>query len=269
MKSKLTMIALGTLAILTGCARSETIPGTTLRLSVRMESPETRATVHETTGAFAWTNGDQIAVHLSSGYVDAALTADGTNQYGTTELAITDDNVTRTGYAIFPAGIKDVTADGVGTNLLKVTLPSSYNGVSAVTATSTPVPMVAVNDPDSDLLYFHHVGGLVRIEGLSLPSGTSSVKVTFNRGVNGSFEVADRATSAPKISNVQAEGSNNSVTFNLTGTLPTVLNVPVPCGEYAWVKVYVDAATDPSHTFDGFTLARSQGIKLTVPDPEP
>ncbi len=258
--------------MLAGCGRSEVAPDvTTFNLSVRAESDATRATV-SSSGTFAWTEGDQIAVHLSTGYQDVTLTPDSDSpRYGTTQLTVTSSSVTRTGYAIFPASVKDATADGVGTNTLKVTLPSAYDGVTAATTASTPLPMVAVNDPESDFLYFHHVGGLVRIEGLNLPAGTTSVSVTFNKGVTGSFEVSDRATSAPTVTAAASDGTNNTVTFNLTGTtLPTVLNVPVPCGEYAWVKVYADASTDPLFApFDGFTLARAQGIKLTAPALEP
>ena len=261
MKTRLTIIALGALAMLAGCGRSEVAPDvTTFNLSVRAESDATRATVNGS-GNFAWTSGDQIAVHLSTGYQNVTITPDNSSpRFGTTQLTV-NSTVTRDGYAIFPASVAAGTASAP-----TVTLPASY-GITSETATGTPLPMVAVNDPDSDFLHFHHVGGLVRIEGLTLPAGTTSVTVTFNKGVTGSFEVSAPATAEPTITAAPVSASNSSVTFAITGTLPTVLNVPVPCGEYAWVKVYVNDATAPFTTFDGFTLGRAQGIKLTPAEP--
>jgi len=260
MKTRLTIIALGALFLVAGCSRSDLNTDLRIvRLSALSESDATRATVNGTSGAFAWDAGDQIAVHSDGSFLTKELAAD-----GSFELTA-DQNTARNGYAVYPASVKVDEYSGMGSSALKVTLPAVY-AVTAETSTRTPLPMVAVNDAGSDFLFFRHVGALVRIEGLAFPSGTTSATVTFNKGVHGVFEVT--TGSAPTIFNTTAEGGNNSVTFTFSGTpLPTVLNVPVPCGEYAWVKVYVNDATAPFTTFDGFTLGRAQGIKLTPAEP--
>ncbi len=260
MKTKQILIALGALLVVAGCSRKDLNPDPqTVRLSAQVESGETRATVDGTTGAFAWESGDVLSIYLStgSGAFQTVTLDNAAGNFVMTAAAA----AARTGYSVFPSSLNP-SWDG---STLSVTLPASYS-ITSATSVKTPLPMVAVNDPTSDFLFFRHVGALVRIEGLAFPSGTTSATVTFNKGVHGVFEVT--TGSAPTIFNTTAEGGNNSVTFTFSGTpLPTVLNVPVPCGEYAWVKVYVNDATAPFTTFDGFTLGRAQGIKLTPAEP--
>ena len=115
MKTKAIIIALGALLLLSGCSRSKVTPDmTTFDMTVRAESDGTRATVNGTTGAFAWEAGDQIAVHLNSGYQSATLTA-----AGTTTLTAAAGSV-RNGYAIYPASVAAGSADAP-----VVTLPAS------------------------------------------------------------------------------------------------------------------------------------------------
>ena len=72
MKTRLTIIALGALAMLAGCGRSEVAPDvTTFNLSVRAESDATRATVNDG-GNFAWTSGVMV---LSSCFYAAGQSA--------------------------------------------------------------------------------------------------------------------------------------------------------------------------------------------------
>lgn len=273
MKTRLTIIALGALIMLAGCSRSETVPGpATIRLSARLESAGTRATVNGNTGEFAWEAGDQIAIHLSSGYADATLTPDGTTPlYGTAELTVSDGTVTRNGYALFPAAVKDAAADGVGSTPLKVTLPASYSIAADLQSASAPLPMIAVNDPDSDILHFHHVGGLMRITCSTIPAGTKNVTVTLDKGIVGSFTVTAPETATPTIAPI---GSGTSVVFTVSDDAAgivaaasnVVLNLPVPCGTYESLTVDVTPsnASFPVVISGSMAIGRAEGLKVKV-----
>lgn len=261
MKTRLITIALGAMVLLSGCSRSKVTPDmTTFDLAVRAESDNTRATVDGTTGTFAWEAGDEIAIHLNTGYQNATLTA-----AGTTTLTVSSSAV-RNGYAVYPA------AAAAGTDTAPViSLPSSYSIASDLQSTSSPLPMVAVNDPDSDILYFHHVGGLIRITCATVPAGTKTVTVTLDKGIAGSFTVTDPATVTPTI---VAGGSGTSVTFTVsddaaglaTAANNVVLNLPVPCGTYASLRVDVNPtnASFPVIISDNMVIERAQGLKVRV-----
>lgn len=259
MKTKAIIIALGALLLLSGCSRSKVTPDmTTFDMTVRAESDGTRATVNGTTGAFAWEAGDQIAVHLNSGYQSATLTA-----AGTTTLTAAAGSV-RNGYAIYPASVADGTADAP-----VIILPASYSIASDLQSTSAPLPMVAVNDPDSDLLYFHHVGGLMRITCVTIPAGTKTVTVTMDKGIAGSFPVTGPGTVTPMIA---PGGTGTSVAFTVSGdglasaASNVVLNLPVPCGTYTSMTVDVTPtnASFPVVISSSITIGRAQGLQVKV-----
>lgn len=264
MKTKQILIALGALLVVAGCSRKDLNPELkTVRLSAQVESGQTRATVDGTTGAFAWVAGDQIAVHSDNAFISKELASDGSF------VLTAAQNAARNGYAVFPASVKEDAYTGIDPTALKVTLPASYP-ITAATSANTPLPMVAENDPTSDFLFFRHVGALVRIENLSFPAGTTQATVTFNnKGVHGTFEV--NTEGIPTIFNVDAASGNNVVTFNISGSpLPTVLNIPVPCGAYYGLTVTGNSGSySVSFSDENFTLARHEGKKLTAPDPEP
>ena len=259
MKTKAIIIALGALLLLSGCSRSKVTPDmTTFDLTVRAESDGTRATVNGTTGAFAWEAGDQIAVHLNTVYQSATLTA-----AGTTTLTAAAGSV-RNGYAIYPASVAAGTADAP-----VITLPASYSIASDLQSTSAPLPMVALNDPDSDLLYFHHVGGLMRITCVTIPAGTKTVTVTMDEGIAGSFTVTDPGTATPTIA---PGGTGTSVAFTVSSdglasaASNVVLNLPVPCGTYASMMVDVtpENASFPVVISASMAIGRAEGRQIKV-----
>lgn len=260
MKTKQILIALGALLVVAGCSRKDLNPDPqTVRLSAQVESGETRATVDGTTGAFAWESGDVLSIYLStgSGAFQTVTLDNAAGNFVMTAAAA----AARTGYSVFPSSLNP-SWDG---STLSVTLPASYS-ITSATSVKTPLPMVAVNDPTSDFLFFRHVGALIRIENLAFPAGTTAATVTFNKGVQGTFEV--NTTGTPVIFNVDAASDNNVVAFSFSGSsLPTVLNIPVPCGAYSGVTVTAGSYSVPFD--DTFTLARHEGKKLTAPAPTP
>ncbi len=266
MKKKLTIIAMGTFVLLASCTRSEVTPDVrTITLSARAESGMTRASVNGTTGAFAWEAGDVIAVHLTTGYQNATLTANGT----TTLTAPASSE--RDGYAIFPA---TASAAGGTADAPVITLPDSYTIAADLQSESSPLPMIAVNDPDSDILYFHHVGGLMRIIVSSVPAGTKAVTVTLEteapiRGIAGSFTVSGPTTSAPTIA---PAGTGTMVSFTVSDEglasviSNVVLNLPVPVGTYKKLTVNVipENSVFPVVITSDMTIGRAEGLKVMV-----
>ena len=255
MKTKQILIALGALLVLSGCSRTLT-PGTeTIRLTACTES-DTRATIDADSGEFAWETGDAVAVHLSSGYATAALATDGTF------VLTVPSGTTRNGYAIYPASAAAGTASAP-----EVSLPATYSIVGDLQSESVPLPMVAVNDPNRDILYFHHVGGLMQITVTTVPVGTKTVSVTLDKGVTGDFTIADPATLTP----TTAPGSSSStVTFTVSAdgldaaASNLVLNLPVPCGTYTSMTVALSPSGTSKTLTDNMVIGRAQGLKVKV-----
>jgi len=261
MKKKLTIIAMGTFVLLASCTSSEVTPDVrTITLSARAESGMTRASVNGTTGAFAWEAGDVIAVHLTTGYQNATLTANGT----TTLTAPASSE--RDGYAIFPA---TASAAGGTADAPVITLPDSYTIAADLQSESSPLPMIAVNDPDSDILYFHHVGGLMRITCATVPAGTKTVTVTLDQGIAGEFAVSNPATETPTLT---PYGTGITVSFTVSdeglasAASNVVLNLPVPCGTYESLTVNVTPANSafPVVITSDMTIGRAEGIQIKV-----
>ena len=266
MKARYILSAALALSLLPGCVKElESNSGkTTLRAVIE---EETKVSFDGVEGRFSWNTGDQIAVYVGSAFQNATVeptTGDFSIEETETEL--------RNFYAVYPAAI--AVADGAPTTL-KVNLPASYD-VSALAAAGddefSPVPMVAVNSNDQDLLYFRHVGGLLRVVCTNLPTSVKTITVIFDNDVTGEYTVNVSDPRNPRITNRgEGEGSNAStVTFTVSANgLPATnsfaLNVPVPCGTYAKieVKAYGNDMSNPvlqqEYSKASLTFARHHG----------
>lgn len=245
MKTKYLMILVSAALLVSGCIKEKSeLPGRTT-LKARLEATGTRVSIGNYDGKLTWNEGDEIAVHVGNAYQD--VTIDPTSE----ELSITETETNyRNYYAVYPASV--AVAGDYGNPDLKVTLPDSYDISDIVAGTATtkttdfaPLPMVASNDRDNSILYFYHVGGLLRVTLDGVMPQTKYVRITFDKDVTGTYTVADPETDHPTITTA-GTATNNVVTFTLTdrNNLPQsladgtiILNVPVPCGSYAWVKV--------------------------------
>lgn len=182
-------------------------------------------------GKFSWTEGDEIAVHRSvNGYETAALTADGCFNVHLAE------GEARDGYAVYPALI--ATDDAT----LSVNLPSAYTIPKAGMGDYSPLPMVAVNDPDSDDLLFHHLGGIIRLVLDTVPFETHRIEVNVGKKVTGTFVVNDPASAEPYIS--LSEAAAEDIVYTLPSPASStvddfVINIPVPLGEYETISVKI------------------------------
>ena len=89
--------------------------------AVYPRDPETRTAFNETTGRFAWTEGDELAFHLSNGEYVAAPIDPAT---GKVKLYL-PVGVTRDNYAVYPASAVVDEAAAIGN--MKITVPDTYD----------------------------------------------------------------------------------------------------------------------------------------------
>ena len=256
MKQKLIwmMAAVSALLLLAGCMQEENF-GLSDRLTAQIETfGDTRVSLDKY-GKFSWNTGDELAVFVGSDYVRNIEVEPSTGRISV--------NGTRSRYAVYPSDAAD--SDNTGNPTLKVTLPDFYDVTDLVEDSDTsdpyrrisetwsPMPMVAVNDPLSDILFFRHVGGLLRIKWVGIPAGTKAVTVTFDQDITGSYEVDLTDTSKPMITSSGSATTANAVVFKVSDAgLPAgktvFLNVPVPCGHYGTVTLKAFSAASPTST---------------------
>ncbi len=248
----------------------------------------TRATIADADGAFSWSAGDHIAVHVSKDsnheYVftseegGSGATVDAAESFKATFTVAYQMGYTRDAFAIFPSTIvsKNATNYGQSGSTLDVTLPSSYT-LDQVATEKTPCPMISANDHESTTWDFYQLCGLLRLTANSIPTNAKRLEINFgeNMYVAGNFSIPSPAgdgSSAIAIEN--ASGSNSTViTITKDGTDTTlggeslVLNIPLPTGTYTDLMVTAyDAITGGNSTRVGiesfaYTAANTKAVK--------
>ena len=237
---------------LAACSKTPVDPGTAVSgdveevITARMVG--TRVDFDGVQGLFTWSEGDQIAVHCSAGYNASgaeviapkyktpSITIDANDPAYCTFHLIQSAGQKRDAYAVYPASIVDLTSDGTSLN---ITLPASYEIGPEGMGTTSPTPMVAVNDPDATELYFKHVGGLLRLTLNDVSPATKVITVNLGKRLTGEFAVNDPDSAVPYIA---TDDAADEVSFVLSEELADytdwlVLNVPVPTGTYSMLKV--------------------------------
>lgn len=207
----------------------------------------TKATV-DADAKFAWTVGDNIAVHVSNGnYV--VTSGEGGASVAAASASFTvsyPGGTTRDAFAIFPSTIVETDAANYGQDdhTLDVTLPSTYT-LAQVSGTATPCPMIAANVAGEGWV-FRQLCGLLRLTVNGIPAGTSYLKLDFNgRKVSGDFAIASPVT--PGTSTIASvpgtKGTDDFIT--ITGITdvtprPIIVNIPLPTG-VAYADLVVSA----------------------------
>lgn len=194
---------------------------------------ETKATLNETSGAFAFSSDDAIKVYNGTGlYASTGVNISG----GVATFTMADGfENTGSGFAAFPAGIVDnITADGV-----TFTLPSSYTysevGGADASAAKVPCPMIAGFSAGSELS-FKQAGAVIRIRITECVAG--SITFTFTSKVTGTVTLA----SVPST----ADGGILAANLSDGGYSITVTGVPeVTTGNYIFFTLPVPTGTDP------------------------
>ncbi len=200
-------------------------------------------------GKFSWTDGDKIAVHRSvSGYETATLSVDGCFSVHLS------DGEARDGYAVYPA---DIVSDAAS---LTVNLPAAYSIAKTGMGNYSPLPMIAVNDPEKDDLYFKHLGGILRLVFPGLPYETQTIIITPDKKITGNFAVEGLETDSPFIECGAEPGED--IVFTLSSPAKEkedfVINLPLPVGTYEALtyKIY--------DRFGNLVAEKTQDINITV-----
>ena len=194
---------------------------------------ETKATLNETTGAFAFSEGDAIKVCNGSGtYASTGSTVSG----GIATFTMADGfSDTGTGLAAFPAGI----VTGITTSTVTFALPSTYTysqvGGTDASAAKVPCPMISAYTSQSEL-YFRQAGAVVRFRLTNCVAG--SITFTFTTKVTGTVTL----TGVPSGDN----GGYHANELSDGGYSITVTGVPtVTDGDYIYITLPVPTGTDP------------------------
>ena len=251
----------------TSCTKEQEVGAVPKKLSAKQlhacieGGADTRVNVDEVSGKLSWTAGDLIDIHTSAGeYCTAELNASGDFSL---EL---DPGEERDGYAIYPSGVVDTNAAA-----LKLNMPSSYS-LDESLQMSDPSPMIAVNDPDSDDIYFYHATGTLYLTVDEVPVGTKKIVVSFDKRVRGSFNVQFPEDGHPYIQ-ADTQTGNRNISFILPSALTEVtdgilLKVPVPVGTYG--QIIITAQNESNNDLKKITsdedrvMDRARGRQLRI-----
>lgn len=208
-------------------------------------------------GVFTWDDDARIAIHTDTGngtYVIARIEDKSPDGRTATFRPTLGGN--RDGYAFYPFTAADGGYTGVDGKDLRVSFHKEhyvYNNTDTWRkryTTHAEAPMVAVNDPSTNLLQFKHLGGILRLHIDQIPSNTRYIKVRSldpDPPIQGSFKV-DMSGPEPVLTPVEGE-VGRSVNFVFSKTIlegvgeavgaidDVVLNLPVPAGTYGGLRI--------------------------------
>ena len=223
--------------------------------------PATRTAFNETSGKFAWTEGDELAFHLSNGTYTSAPIDPATSKV---KLYL-PVGVTRDNYAVYPASAVVEEAATVGN--MQVTLPSTYDISDNLTTEFVPMPLIATNDAENKNLKFEHVGALLQVN-LNVPAGVKTAKLSMGKTITGTFDLA--AGSGNGVIEAGA-ASDDALTFvlseeGLADATTVKLLAPLPSGTYEKFEVVYDSgfAFTKDLSANPWVFDRTQGKKVSI-----
>jgi len=194
---------------------------------------ETKATLNDSSGNFAFSEGDAIKIYNGSDvYASTGISISGTSATFTMADGFTD---TGSGFAAFPAGIVgSISGSGVTFNL-----PSSYTyaqvGGTLPDTARVPCPMMATYTAGQKLS-FKQAGAVVRFRITECEAG--SITFTFTSKVTGTVTLS-----------AVPSGTNDGIlagNLSSPGYSITVTEVPqVTTGNYIYITLPVPVGTDP------------------------
>lgn len=246
-KTLITIPAL--VAALVSCSR-ETAPEqsrlVTIPLSMEQPAadPETKVYSHLNTGALSWTDGDKISVYItgSGEFKEVAVNASA----GTIYLSLTGTESLDEGYSLYPSSavIED---HGTGATPW-ITYPKAIDLSEASEESGyvfVKAPLMAKNSLDG--LKFYQVGGALRLSLSNVPSGTKTIRVTFNgmTDVVGICAVTDPGTPKATTAIVSGEGAGNVITFSNYTSQANIM-VPLPSIDFTGLTSILVEAFDES-----------------------
>ena len=193
---------------------------------------ETKATIADDDASFAWTAGDNVAVHVSS----VSNVSNGkfvyTSDEGASGAAPDTDNpakasftvvypadYSRDAFAVYPSTI--VAEDGLSGSTLNVTLPPSYPlaEVSGETGETSPCPMIADNTGAS--WSFYQLCSLLRLTVNGIPADATGLVIRFpGKKVNGAFSIASVTPGTSTIATGVPDDGEDKITVSFDAGIP-------------------------------------------------
>ena len=239
-------------------------------------------------GSFAWTVGDNIAIHVSKGethkYVFTSGEGGASVAAETADFSVSyEEGYTRDAFAVYPSTIVSATASNYGQSgaPLDVKLPGSYT-LAQVTGATTPCPMIATNTAGTNWT-FYQLCGLLRLTVNGIPSSSKRLEISFDgKNVAGKFAIPSpvKGDGSSKIALTDASGDNSSVititkddSDKTLGVTSLVANIPLPVGTYTTFTVTAyDALTGGNVTLTltrpfAYTASNLNGTKRTASSP--
>ena len=207
----------------------------------------TKATIGNTTPTFAWTVGDNVAVHVSNGdsheYVITSKGADAAASSAKFEVTY-GEGYSRDAFAVYPSTIVSASAANFGQSghTLDVTLPDSYT-LAQVSGETSPCPMISANEAGSGW-HFYQLCGLLRLTVNSIPATAKRLEIDFNgKKVCGDFSIASPVVASTAVISTAADGAHDIITITKDGTdvvlgeTSLVVNIPLPKGDYSNITI--------------------------------
>ena len=225
----------------------------------------TKATIGNTNPTFAWTVGDNAAVHVSKGdsheYVTTSKGADAAASLAKFEVTY-GEGYSRDAFAVYPSTIVSASAANFGQSghTLDVTLPGSYT-LAQVSGETSPCPMISANEAGSGW-HFYQLCGLLRLTVNSIPAAAKRLEIDFNgMQVCGDFSIASPVTPGSSAIASTSDDANDVITITKDGTNVAlgaeslVLNFPLPTGTYKKVTVIAYDAVTGGNALLGTTIS--------------
>ena len=239
----------------------------------------TKATIADADASFKWSEGDNLAIHVSNGdshkYVFTSGKGGASAAAASASFSVTyDPGYSRDAFAVFPSSIiVSATAANYGQSgsPLDVTLPSSYT-LSQVQGEVSPCPMIATNTA-GDGWTFYQLCSLLRITVGNIPATAQSLKIDFDgKKVCGNFSIASDVTPGTSVISTVADDNNDVITItnggSVFGQTSLTLSIPLPVGDYSKITVYAYDGEDNVVSFDNISFSykavKTRGVKKTT-----
>ena len=241
----------------------------------------TKATIADADASFKWSEGDNLAIHVSNGdshkYVFTYGKGGASAAAASASFSVTyDSGYSRDAFAVYPSTIVSECATaktnyGQSGSQLDVTLPASYT-LSQVQGEVSPCPMIATNTA-GDGWTFYQLCSLLRITVGNIPATAQSLKIDFDgKKVCGNFSIASDVTPGTSVISTVADDNNDVITItnggSVFGQTSLTLSIPLPVGDYSKITVYAYDGEDNVVSFDNisfsYTAFNTKGVKKTT-----
>ena len=215
------------------------------------EGIDGKAFINDTSAAFTWSTGDQIAVFSGSTYYISDELGAAYNNKATAAFSFADDiNAGRSDFAVYPAalvhnGTSPITAsvNKHTAAALSVKFPKNYE-LAQLQGEQSPAPRIAVNAPGQGL-QFKSICAILRVTVRSVSKNCDYITIHFpGKKVNGEFVMNDFvAGTSSAIGGASSKESEETITITELGCNKLyyadslVLNIPLPLAEYDEIEV--------------------------------